>query len=326
MKIKDQLHEVIRHIQYTDKEFAAALKKWAQYICTCVFKVAKALQSDEEDVLQDLLLELTRSNLEYKRQFYRYNKHLYEIDHYDGSVVHLASNPFNKQFKHDIWVNCDSIKFVKKSSLISYIYRRTQQFQVDCINRCFTQQNGYKTSCEEKMVIVSSESNRVIKRKKVKKVVKVVDTVSSEKRLIADEVRTIGDTLKSKEPDPLFRYEELRITQEATKLSESAQKVLGELMTNPYVTERALARLVGLSRRKVRVAKAEIDRQLVSRRSLPIKDRYYFDGVDFNRLDSGISHTLLSLPSGRKILADTDDVVVRPSGIRPVYVNADQVR
>lgn len=328
MDIERYLNEAIRGIQSEDREFANVLCKWKRLLWKAITKVANITQEFEEDLLQDFLLELHKSNLYFKKDFYRYKRHLYEVVCWDGSIVHLVSNPFNVRFKHDVWVPVSNISKIKKSSLSSFIYHQIQQYKVDRLNAFCRARNGFrKDSYEEKTVVVHEGNYKRLEKRCVAELTRS-EIMSLEDPMFNShdgDATRLGDTLKSSDPDPLSQYEEIRMITESNDDSEVAQNTLRCILSRPDVRDYEIASILKCSSRKVRVAKREIMNRFLSG-TLIEKNRCYFDGLELNEVYREGDRVLLALPSGRTLWADQDDVVFRPSGVRPVQLRASEVR
>lgn len=327
MNIKGYFIEVVGSVQRSDKAFAEVLHKWSRFICSSVSQVATVTQDSEEDILQDFFLELHKANINYKTVYYRYKGHLYEMDYRDGSLVHLRSNRFNTRFKHTIWVSINDIEQVKKSSLSSFIYHKVSQYKVDRINACYRVRNGYTvTGYTDKIIRIHEGDHKKLVKKKIRKMTKA-QVLSMEDIICAgDNNITIGDTLASLGPSPSEQYEERRMLEESRGLSKVTEAALQYLLLEPSIRENTLSSDLGCSRRKTRAAKGEIMRRFLNTGEVVAGERCYFDGVEFSKLGERGAQILLGLPSGKTLWADKADVILKPSGVKPVQLKVSEVR
>lgn len=323
----DNFNTMVTSLERTDPDFAEVLQKWRRFLFSSVMKVSKMVHDPEEDVLQDFLLMLYKSNLYYLKDLYRYNGHIYEIDFYDGSVVRLTSNPFNIKFKHTVWVNIEKIELVKKSSLSSFIYNQIAQYKVDRINACCRKKNGYDViGYTEKTVVAHKDNFKEIKKKQVRKlrkakVVSMSDLINKTEGCI-----TIGDIIPSSDPSPDDVYTEKAMIVGVPDLPEVTQNTLRCLLLDPSIKDGTLAIELGYSRRKTHVAKGEIMRRFLDTPIGIKRTRCYFDGVEFQELSRDGDKVLLSLPSGKTELVDESDIVFRPNNVKPVYLEVSEVK
>lgn len=240
------LSTTIHGLLVKEPALAKSLKKWVPYIRATVNDLHRITSKDPLDLTQDLLLAAAEANISYQAKLFRYERHLFEIDMEDGSIVRLCTPRYKKTHKMQrIWVQRDSLQAVKKSTLDSFLYQILSQQYLDMLTLFFTKHNGW----------------RVISQKgKIKEVERFGQEILESSFGIAD-----SDMFQNLFVDPSSNSESLTTSRNLVKkimerISSDSIVILKSMLEDPESTVGELAKITSMNSRKVHRCKNEIKR------------------------------------------------------------------
>lgn len=240
-----------------DRDLADSLAKWRVKILNCTASIAFMTKLEELDILCDLIKNLVEVNVNYKKELYRYNKHIYEISFFDGELVEVKSISIDTKLVKSFWAMKVNLEPIKKASLSSMVFREVHQFKSDFLYKFYSSKNGYKI-LEKESVVVSSVGELPTVRKVTKRVpIQLIREVPC----VID-----GDSPEIQLADKTKSFELSVICNDLVQkligiLSEPAKLVLRKMVEDPKASNVSIRNDCKLNNYTISIAKAEIARK-----------------------------------------------------------------
>lgn len=242
-----------------DLRFYEGLKKWKPLLINMINKVCYITNQNPDDVLQDILLGISKVNSIYDVPLFRYNKRLYE-KHSETENQFLLVTPRTQCGKTiKLWVDKNDTEVVRKGKYESTIYRELQQRCFDIISSHFVQRNGYKKIItDEELVRIASDSDKITyKKKNITKIERITETIGIGEINERDrECFGINDDIEN---ELIFKQYMKNIQY---SISSDARVIFNWMICNPGYSDKKISKLMEIPIKKVKLAICEIERNI----------------------------------------------------------------
>jgi len=245
------IDQVIRRLHDEHPGLALAVQKWRGLIFRLTVDTAKSTFLPEEEVLGELLLSVADVMELYRSPLFRRNRRLYHMLRKDGRAV-LLSTPRTTKVPEEIWVDESSVEVVKTAKIESLLYNRLLGKAFNLVKSTRTEKRGYDAGEGGFAHHVDVDFPEYAGDSRAE------GGLSSFEHPTGDEVL---EHLTDGGPEPEVRIEAARLVRNISeRISLTAQGVLESLCDDPGATDVALSRRLGMSYRRIEVARREISR------------------------------------------------------------------
>lgn len=250
----------------TDKPFREALIHWKPLLMRAVKKVARVSKTEELDVFQDFMMELSKTNSLTKLDLYRYRGVNYElVSEAEGGYL-LKTVRYKKVTKDPFWAPKNAVTQVKKASINYLVFRKVRQCVSVFIIGGYRQKRGFTIETIKKTLKTKDGKTKVVSRNIPSKFAEIMYLDDVIMRCEESEGVKWEDRISdAKASSPEMNVIEKDFREKALKaLSPISQSVFNLLCEDPLVCSTEVLSKLSISNKQATTALREIRRWFLS--------------------------------------------------------------
>jgi hypothetical protein len=266
-------------VNITDKPFKEALVHWKPLLMRAVKKVSRVSKTEELDVFQDFMMELSKTNSLTKLNLYRYRGVNYELASEAEGGYLLKTVRYKKITKDPFWVAKDAVTPVKQASINYLVFRKIRQCVSVFIIGGYRQKRGFTIQTIKKTIKTKDGKNKTVNRNIPSKFAEVMYLDDVIMRCEESDTSKWEDRIAdAKAPSPEAKAIEKDFREKALKsLSPISQNMFNLLCEDPLVCSTEVLSKLSISNKQAVTALREIRRWFLSssHRSSRVRPFYF---------------------------------------------------